>query len=68
LDWEQPDARRSRRSRLFTDMAGYRDPDQWVEVIEWMVSRMVKLEAAFRPLIQRLDRDLVSGGSDFAEK
>lgn len=49
-------------------MAGYRDPDQWVEVIEWMVSRMVKLEAAFRPLIQRLDRDLVSGGSDFAEK
>ena len=37
-----------------TELGGYRDPDKWPAIYEWMTDRMVALERAVQPHIDAL--------------
>ena len=54
LEWQRLDEKEGSRIRAVSNLGGYRDPDMWPQVYEWMASNMVALERAFRPQINAL--------------
>lgn len=54
LDWEPLEERDGCRIVLTSELGGYRDPEKWPEIYEWMTDKMVALERAFRPRIEAL--------------
>lgn len=54
LEWQRLDNKDGCRVRDTSDIGGYRDPDKWPEIYEWMTDKMVKLENAFRPALSKL--------------
>jgi hypothetical protein len=54
LEWQRLDEREGCRIRAVSELGGYRDPDKWPEIYDWMTNRMVALERAFRPHISTL--------------
>jgi hypothetical protein len=54
LEWQRLDEKEGSRIRAVSNLGGYRDPDAWPQVHEWMANNMVALERAFRPQINAL--------------
>ncbi len=54
LEWQRLEEREGCRIRALSDLGGYRDPEKWPEIYEWMSDHMVALEKAFRPHINVL--------------
>lgn len=54
LDWEPLEGRDGCRIVATSELGGYRDPEKWPEIYEWMTDKMVALEQAFRPRIEAL--------------
>ncbi len=56
LSWEPLEGRRACRIAKYIDHGGYRDPEErWDEIQDVMIDNMIRLEAALRPHIERLD-------------
>ncbi len=54
LDWQRLDESAACRICATSDIGGYRNPEKWPEVYQWMADHMVALEKAFRPHINAL--------------
>ncbi len=54
LTWEALEGRRACRISSSVGKGGYRDQDKWAEIFEDLVDRMVRLELALRPHLQRM--------------
>jgi len=55
LEWQQTEGNDSCKVVAITDIGGYRDPEKWPDVYNWMVDKMVALESAFRAHIESLN-------------
>jgi len=54
LTWEKLDTKRACRISKEIDIGGYRDEDEWDNLINEMVNSMIKFANAFKPYIQKL--------------
>lgn len=54
LDWQPLEEKDACRIQITTDVGGYRDPEKWPTIYEWMIDKMVALEREFRPLINAM--------------
>lgn len=54
LDWQPLEEKDACRIQTTTTLGGYRDPDKWPAIYEWLTDRMVALERAFQPHIDAL--------------
>jgi hypothetical protein len=54
LDWQPLEGRDACRIQTTTTLGGYRDPDKWPAIYEWLTDRMSALEGAFKPHIDAL--------------
>jgi hypothetical protein len=54
LEWQRLEGREGCRIRATSNIGGYRDPEKWPEIYEWMSDHMVALERAFRSHINAL--------------
>jgi hypothetical protein len=59
IDWQRLEGKRACRIKKETTLGGYRNAEtEWQEVIAWMVSAMIRLEAALSPYVARIRTDL----------
>ena len=54
LEWQRLEGQRSCRIGKQLSLGGYRDEEKWQEIQDAMIDAMIRLEAAFRPHIERL--------------
>ncbi len=54
LSWEPLEAKRGCRIAARLDGGGYRDEDEWAQIQDEMIDRMIRLEGALRPFIHSL--------------
>jgi Domain of unknown function (DUF4268) len=54
LDWLLLEEKDACLIQATTNLGGYRDPDKWPAIFEWLTDKMVALEQAFRPHIKDL--------------
>lgn len=54
LIWEVLEGRRACRVSSAVDVGGYRDQDKWPQIYEELVDRMINLERALRPHLDRI--------------
>lgn len=55
LDWQPLEGSDACRIQITTTTGGYRDPEMWATIYDWLTDRMVALERAFRPRIGALN-------------
>lgn len=55
LEWERLDGKRASVINKTITVGGWKDPEKWSEVQEAMVDAMIRLENAFRPIIEKLE-------------
>jgi hypothetical protein len=56
LEWQRLETKEGSRIRATSDIGGYRDPEKWQEIFEWMTDKMSALEKAIGgvlPLIMK---------------
>lgn len=54
LEWQRLEGKRACRIKKTTDVGGYRDEVRWPQIHDAMIDAMIRLEAAFRPRIEKL--------------
>ncbi len=55
FEWQRLDDRRACRIRKVFDIGGYRDEDRWSEIQDTLIDAMVRLHAAMKPHIAKLN-------------
>lgn len=55
LDWQSLEGKDACRIQTTTIIGGYRDPDKWPTIYEWLTDKMAALERAFQPRIDALN-------------
>ncbi|MGE0279267.1 MAG: DUF4268 domain-containing protein [Rhizobiaceae bacterium] len=55
LDWQPLEDRKGCRIAIITEIGGYRDPDKWPQVFEWMTDKMVALHRALQSRVEALN-------------
>lgn len=56
LDWQSLEGADACRIAITSNLSGYRDPDKWPQICEWMTDRMVAMHRALQPHIDALPR------------
>ena len=54
LNWRRMDESDSCCIQINTQLGGYRNPEKWPQLYEWMTDKMVALERTFKPYIKSL--------------
>ena len=60
LQWRRMDDRKSSRIDLSRSFDSY-NRDMWPEIAKWLAEHVGRLESAFKPRLQRLNRELKTG-------
>ena len=61
LEWRRMDDRKASRIQLSRSSDSY-NRDVWREIATWLAEHVSRLEGAFKPRLQRLNRELKTGG------
>lgn len=54
LDWQRMDNKDASRIACVSNLGGYRDPEKYPSIYEWMADRIVSLEKAIRPHLNEM--------------